>query len=99
MDGAGIERATGMMQNLNLPGPQENWQLTSTLQGLGDPMRLVDATPGICRFGPLRSGCVYRMAFYVRNLDVDTTRFNVSRVESAFVNVHYAPQLLAPGMA
>eukprot|EP00746_Dinoflagellata_sp_MGD_P125940 gnl/MRDRNA2_/MRDRNA2_60853_c0_seq1.p1 gnl/MRDRNA2_/MRDRNA2_60853_c0~~gnl/MRDRNA2_/MRDRNA2_60853_c0_seq1.p1 ORF type:complete len:2005 (+),score=521.56 gnl/MRDRNA2_/MRDRNA2_60853_c0_seq1:84-6098(+) len=99
MDGAGYDRATGVVGELRLPDPRENWQLTSTMQGLGDPTKLVDVTPGICRFGPLRCGCVYRMNFFLRNLDVDTTRFNVARVESAFVNVHYAPQLLAPGMA
>lgn len=98
-DGAGYERATGVVGELRLPDPRENWQLTSTMQGLGDPTKLVDVTPGICRFGPLRCGCVYRMNFFLRNLDVDTTRFNVARVDSAFVNVHYAPQLLAPGMA
>lgn len=99
LDGSGVDRAAGVLNKLDLPGAKDNWQLTSTMQGLGDPTRLVDVSPGICRFGPLRAGCVYRMAFYLRNLDVDTTRFNVARMDSAFVNVKYSPQLLAPGMA
>jgi len=79
----------------------EHWRLSSTMQGLGNENSLVDVRPGACRFGPLRRGSLYRMAFYLRNLDVDVTRFNVAKVKSelGFVNVHYQPGHLAPGMA
>merc|ERR1719152_746984 len=39
------------------------------------------------------------MPFWLRNLDVDITRFNVVRPLSNFVNIHYKPQPVAPGMA
>merc|ERR1712224_2617 len=53
------------------------------------------------RFGPLRNGAVYRMPFYLRNLDVDIMRFNITpfRPPSDFVSVQYSPMNLASGMA
>jgi hypothetical protein len=78
--------------------PDEHWKVGSTMQGLGDINNLVEVVPGQCRFGPLRVGSVYRMAFYLRNLDVDVTRFNVY-VKSDFVSVKHQPGHLAPGMA
>merc|ERR1719382_1832142 len=39
------------------------------------------------------------MSFFVRNLDVDNTRFNVMPVKSQFVRVQYNPGFLAPGVA
>jgi len=80
-------------------GQEEFWKLTSTMQGLGNSNKLVEVTPGACRFGPLRLGAMYRMSIYVRNLDVDVTRFNVMPVKSDFVRVSYTPGHLAPGMA
>jgi len=77
----------------------EHWKLSSTMQGLGSQNALVDVRPGACRFGPLRRGSLYRMAFFVRNLDVDVTRFNVAPVKSEYVSVHYQPGHLAPGIA
>lgn len=82
-----------------MSNPEEHWKLTSTMQGLGDSNSLVEVTPGICRFGPVRQGGVYRMAFYVRNLDVDVTRFNVTPLKSEFVQAHHQPGQIAPGMA
>ncbi|CAE8723758.1 unnamed protein product, partial [Polarella glacialis] len=67
--------------------------------GLGDVNQLVEVVPGSCRFGPLRLGSLYRMAFWVRNLDVDVTRFNVTPLQSDFVKVHFQPGHLAPGIS
>merc|ERR1719356_271862 len=39
------------------------------------------------------------MAFFVRNLDVDVTRYGVAPLKSDFVRVKYTPGHLAPGMA
>lgn len=92
----------GVQEVLGDLGPDnhaQQWQLTATMQGLGDSDRLVEVTPGMCRFGPLRCGAVYRMSFWLRNLDVDVTRFNVSRLESEFVSIRYQPGQIAPGMA
>jgi len=80
-------------------GQEEYWKLTSSMQGLGNSNTLVEVTPGACRFGPLRLGAMYRMNIFVRNLDVDVTRFNVVPVESDYVRVIYTPGHLAPGMA
>jgi hypothetical protein len=79
----------------------EHWKLSSTMQGLGSSNNLVDVRPGACRFGPLRRGSLYRMAFYLRNLDVDVTRFNIARLDppSKYVRVDYQPGHLAPGIA
>jgi len=106
--GGGVEqRAKGMLPEMGLDDPAENFMMSSTLQGLGNPNCLVDVSPGVCRFGLLRQGGIYRMSFHLRNLDVDVTRFNVKspvaagdeRAPHPFVGVHYVPQLLAPGMA
>lgn len=98
--GKGSEVAAGeILGELGVANPEEHWKLTSTMQGLGDSNNLVEVTPGTCRFGPLRQGSVYRMAFYIRNLDVDVTRFNVVPLESEFVSVRHQPGQLAPGMA
>lgn len=71
----------------------------SHVKGLGDNHMLVEVMPGACRFGPLRQGSLYRMSVYVRNLEVDVTRFNVKPPESKLVNVKWQPGHLAPGMA
>lgn len=80
---------------------EEHWKLSSTMQGLGNSNSLVDVRPGACRFGPLRKDSLYSMSFYFRNLDVDVTRFSVSKVKSQFdfVTIQYQPGHLAPGMA
>jgi len=104
---AGIHQA-GYMPELTakdfLSSPLSNpadqhWKVSSTMQGLGDSDKLVEVKPASCRFGPLRKGGLYRMAFYLRNLDVDVTRFNIAKVKSDFVRVDYQPGHLAPGMA
>jgi len=98
--GTGTEiAAKEILGELGLTNPEEHWKLTSSMQGLGDSNSLVEVTPGICRFGPVRQGGVYRMAFYLRNLDVDVTRFNVGRLKSEFVSVSHQPGQIAPGMA
>jgi len=98
--GTGTEiAAQDILGDLGLSNPEDHWKLTSTMQGLGDSNNLVEVTPGTCRFGPVRQGGVYRMSFYLRNLDVDVTRFSVSKVKSEFVNVIYQPGHIAPGMA
>ncbi|CAE7589360.1 SPAG17, partial [Symbiodinium pilosum] len=71
----------------------------SHVKGLGDNHMLVEVMPGACRFGPLRQGSLYRMSVFVRNLEVDVTRFNVKPPESKLVNVKWQPGHLAPGMA
>jgi len=98
--GTGTEiAAKEILGELGLTNPEEHWKLTSTMQGLGDSNSLVEVTPGNCRFGPVRQGRVYRMYFYLRNLDVDVTRFNVTPVKSECVNVTHQPGQIAPGMA
>merc|ERR1740123_2343461 len=69
------------------------------MQGLGDPERLVEVVPSGCRFGPLRTGSIYRMSVNVRNLDVDVTRFCVTPLENRMVRVKHCPGGIAPGMA
>merc|ERR1719506_3575382 len=41
-------------------------QMTSTMQGLGDPSCLVEVAPGALRFGTLRAGGIYRLAVFVK---------------------------------
>jgi hypothetical protein len=91
--------AKEILGELGLSCPEEHWKLTSTMQGLGDSNSLVEVTPGICRFGPVRQGGVYRMAFFLRNTDVDVTRFNIAPLKSDFVKVSHQPGQIAPGMA
>lgn len=77
--------------------PEEHWKLTSSMQGLGDSNNLVEVMPGACRFGPLCLGKVYRMSFYIRNLDVDVMRYvvdtNATQPESwtHFVKICHTP--------
>jgi hypothetical protein len=99
--GTGSEiAAKDILGDLGVSNPEEHWKLTSTMQGLGDSNNLVEVTPGTCRFGPVRQGGVYRMHFFLRNLDVDVTRFSVGRIDpKSFVNVQYQPGHIAPGMA
>jgi hypothetical protein len=82
-----------------MASPEENWKLTGTMQGLGDSDRLVEVMPGSLRFGPLRLGGLYRMTFYLRNLDVDVTRFHVRKVQSDIVLREHQSGHLAPGLA
>ncbi|CAK0853487.1 unnamed protein product [Prorocentrum cordatum] len=82
-----------------LASAEEQWKLTSTMQGLGDPTKLAEVTPGSLRFGPLRLGSLYRMSFYLRNLDVDVTRFHVKKVQSDLVLREHQSGHLAPGLA
>jgi hypothetical protein len=91
--------AKEILGDIALAGVDEHWKLSSTMQGLGDSNQLVEVMPGACRFGPLRLGSLYRMHFYLRNLDVDVTRFNVKPPDSDMVKVHWTPGHLAPGMA
>jgi len=88
---------------------EEHWKLTSTMQGLGDSNNLVEVMPGSCRFGPLCLGNIYRMSFFVRNLDVDVTRYLITSC-SDYVKICHTPGELvgnankiagqiAPGMA
>jgi len=91
--------AKEILGELGMSNPEEHWKLTSSMQGLGDSNSLVEVTPGICRFGPVRQGGVYRMGFFLRNLDVDVTRFNVTPLKSEFVKVSHQPGQIAPGMA
>jgi len=92
--------AKEILGDMGLTGnPDEHWKLTSTMQGLGDSNNLVEVTPGACRFGPLRLGSLYRSTFFLRNLDVDVTRYTIVPVQSNFVSVKYTPGHLAPGMA
>jgi len=74
-------------------------QMTSTMQGLGDPSCLVEVAPGALRFGTLRAGGVYRLAVFVKNLDVDVTRYTVKAMEEPFLKLWYAHTPLAPGMS
>lgn len=78
---------------------EEHWKLTSTMQGLGDSTKLAEVTPGSLRFGPLRLGSLYRMSFFLRNLDVDVTRFHVRAVQSDLVLRGHQSGHLAPGLA
>lgn len=101
-----IGRAPGTMGAKELLGgrtvedcQEEHWRLSSTMQGLGDPTKLVEVVPGACRFGPLRKGSISRMSFHLRNLDVDTTRYVVNPSASEYVRVSFTPGHLAPGMA
>jgi len=73
--------------------------MTSTMQGLGDPSCLVEVAPGALRFGTLRAGGVYRLAVFVKNLDVDVTRYTVKAMEEPFLKLWYAHTPLAPGMS
>jgi len=91
--------AKEILGEMGLAATEEHWKLSSTMQGLGDPNQLVEVMPGACRFGPLRLGSLYRMSFFVRNKDVDVTRFNVKPPDSDMVKVHWTPGHLAPGMA
>jgi hypothetical protein len=74
-------------------------QMTSTMQGLGDPSCLVEVAPGALRFGTLRAGGIYRLAVFVKNLDVDVTRYIVKPLEEPFLKLWYAHSPLAPGMS
>jgi len=91
--------AKEILGDMGTAGVEEHWKLSSTMQGLGDSNQLIEVMPGACRFGPLRLGSLYRMVFYLRNLDVDVTRFNVKPPETEMVKVHWTPGHLAPGMA
>jgi len=91
--------AKDVLGDLGLANVDEHWKLTSTMQGLGDSNNLVEVTPGACRFGYLRKGSVYRMAFFLRNLDVDVTRFSIAPLNSPYVRIDYKPGHLAPGLA
>lgn len=93
------QSALDILGEAGVTNPEDHWRVSSTMQGLGDSNQLVEVVPGACRFGPLRLGSVYRMAFYLRNLDVDVTRFNITPVQSQFVRVIYQPGHLAPGIA
>eukprot|EP00397_Hematodinium_sp_SG-2012_P001162 GEMP01001163.1.p1 GENE.GEMP01001163.1~~GEMP01001163.1.p1 ORF type:complete len:1774 (+),score=520.83 GEMP01001163.1:221-5542(+) len=96
---AGLARAKGVIPEPDLPTGPAAWDLSSTQQGLGDPMNLVEVTPGACRFGPLRIGHVYRMVIALKNLDVDATRFNVTLIKDhPQVTITHQPVNLAPGM-
>merc|ERR1719265_2042808 len=98
--GTGTELAAKeILGEAGLANPEEHWKLSSTMQGLGDSNSLVEVTPGTCRFGPVRQGGVYRMNFFLRNTDVDVTRFNVVQLKSDFVKVTHQPGQIAPGMA
>jgi len=92
---------------------EEHWKLTSSMQGLGDSNNLVQVIPGACRFGPLCLRGIYRMSFYVRNLDVDVMRYVITASGEGrphFVRICHTPGELvgkatkiaghlAPGMA
>merc|ERR1719398_277558 len=69
------------------------------MQGLGDPSCLVEVAPGALRFGTLRAGGIYRLAVFVKNLDVDVTRYIVKPLEEPFLKLWYAHSPLAPGMS
>lgn len=75
------------------------WELTSTLQGLGDPNCLVEVVPGHLRFGLLRRGGVYQIVLNLKNSDVESTRFNVLVPKSDFVKCIYTPHNVAPGLS
>jgi len=108
--GLGTEiTAKELVGDITEVGAEEHWKLTSTMQGLGDTNNLVEVMPGACRFGPLCLGNVYRMYLYLRNLDVDVTRFLITS-RSDFVKICHTPGELvghgdkiaghlAPGMA
>lgn len=74
-------------------------QLTSTLQGLGDPNCSVDAQPGHIRYGVLRQGGVYQINLILRNLDVEPTRFVVVPPRSEYVFVEYKPNAVPAGLS
>merc|ERR1719253_150679 len=69
------------------------------MQGLGNPNQLVEVCPGALRFGTLRQGAVYRLSVFVKNLDVDVTRYTVKPVEAPFLRLWYEQVALAPGMS
>jgi len=95
--------AKEILGEMGITAVDEHWKLSSTMQGLGDPNQLVEVMPGSCRFGPLRQGSLYRMSFFMRNCDVDVTRFNVKPPVCQSKNVlkvDWSPKgHLAPGMA
>eukprot|EP00405_Crypthecodinium_cohnii_P035490 CAMPEP_0206534150 /NCGR_PEP_ID=MMETSP0325_2-20121206/5378_1 /ASSEMBLY_ACC=CAM_ASM_000347 /TAXON_ID=2866 /ORGANISM="Crypthecodinium cohnii, Strain Seligo" /LENGTH=1228 /DNA_ID=CAMNT_0054030907 /DNA_START=117 /DNA_END=3803 /DNA_ORIENTATION=+ len=109
--GRGTElSAKDLVGDISEAGAEEHWKRSSTMQGLGDSNNLVAVVPGSCRFGPLCLGKVYRMYFFLRNLDVDTTGYTVSSVDTDFVQICHNPGeivgdgtkiagKIAPGMA
>ena len=50
-------------------------------------------------FGTLRTGAVYRLACFLKNLDVDVTRYIIKPVEGPVLKLWYKHGPLAPGMS
>merc|ERR1719473_1462769 len=73
--------------------------MTATMQGLGDPNQLIEVQPGAIRFGALRAGGVYRLPVFLKNLDVDVTRYTIKPLEEPYLKLWYAHTPLAPGMS
>ncbi|CAD7948053.1 unnamed protein product [Amoebophrya sp. A120] len=98
-----LPRAKGAITELKTEDRSTDikWELSATLQGLGDQNKLVDAVPGHVRFGLLRRGGVYQITLQLKNLDCEQTRFNVKLVQgtSEYVKVNYVPKSVAPGLA
>jgi hypothetical protein len=95
--GLSEDRGVGAVQDADVQARDP--QMTSTMQGLGDPSTLVEVQPGRLGFGMLRVGGIYRLAVYVKNLDVDVTRYIVKPLEEPYMKLWYAHTPLAPGMS
>ncbi|CAD7930868.1 unnamed protein product [Amoebophrya sp. A25] len=96
-----LARAKGAVQALKTEDASKDlkWELSATMQGLGDPNKLVEAVPGHVRFGLLRRGAVYQITLQLKNLDCEPTRFNIKQPDSEYVKIAYSPMPVAPGLS
>ena len=53
---------------------------------------LPQVQPGAIRFGALRAGGVYRLPVFLKNLDVDVTRYTIKPLEEPYPLGVSAPQ-------
>jgi len=95
----GSEHQRGVGAVVDADVAPHDQQMTGSMQGLGNPDRLVEVSPGALRFGLLRQGAVYRMHVFVKNLDVDLQRYTVKPVEPPFLRLWYEQKPLASGMS
>jgi len=97
LKGLSETRGVGAVQDADVQ-PRDP-QMTATMQGLGDSNCLIEVQPGAIRFGALRAGGVYRLPVFLKNLDVDVTRYTIKPLEEPYLKLWYAHTPLAPGMS